>query len=123
MAFRAARQLTLGVPRASALVILGLIAGGCTLEPTASLDPPSDAAPALTYSPQNEYLADNCLRQEATRTNHTVDEALEACEHLITLVPSYVETPRACHDFHKYRFIEAGNSEQEATALAANEEC
>ena len=118
-----AERLTLRVMRASAVLILALAAGACAEWPTASFDREPDAAPALTFSPENEYLADNCLRHEATRTVHTVDEALEACEHLITLVPSYLETPQACLDFHKYRYIDSGSSEQEARALAARENC
>jgi hypothetical protein len=111
------------VVRASAVLILALAAGACAQLPTPSIDREPDPAPALTYSPENEYLADNCLRHEATRTAHTVDEALTACEHLITLVSSYVETPQACHDFHKYRYMDSGSSERQAEALAATENC
>ena len=101
-----------------AVVILALVAGACAVPPSASIQPD---APRLTFSPENEYLADNCLRHEATRTDHAVDEAMDACGHRIALVPDYMV--RACHDFHTYRFMAAGRSEQEALALSARERC
>jgi hypothetical protein len=111
------------VPRASAVLMLAFAASACIDDmPPASMAAES-RTPALTYAPENVYLADNCLRHEATRTVHTVEEALEACEDLITLVPSFVETPQACRDFHEYRYIESGSSEQQAQALAARENC